>query len=207
MWGDPCELWSVAGGGKLGAAAAAGRGGRVPGEGIWLNPCLCAQSRARPNKQMSWRLEQRMVYGETPSKESGQPVLKRPKFLAIFREGFKVLVGVRGCRGMTLALKLVGGEEEAVFQKSPSSPHWFQPVWGLGACGQQVVTNLHLGSRRTTQTLAFDRLNILGRLGLLFYLIRCYCLLAPYPSFLHSLTFLIRNCLNLLFGMQQRLRR
>lgn len=36
-----------------------------------------------------------------------------------------------------------GGNRMSV-QKSQSSPFWFQPVWGLWACGHHVVTILHL---------------------------------------------------------------
>ena len=34
-----------------------------------------------------------------------------------------------------------------MFHKS-SLAFWFQPVWGLCVCGQNVVTVLHLGARQ-----------------------------------------------------------
>ena len=71
--------------------------------GIWLNPRLCAQSRVRPDKRIGWHVEQRMVYGGTPSKENGQPMLKRPKFPGGFQgRVLKATFGVRAAGGMTL---------------------------------------------------------------------------------------------------------
>ena len=66
---------------------------------------LCAQNRPRPDKLQGWRLEQRMVYGGMPSKENGQPLLRRPKLPGGFQgRVLKATFGVRAAEGMTFLL-------------------------------------------------------------------------------------------------------
>ena len=98
-----------------------------------------------------------------------------------------------------------------MFQESQSSVFWFQSVWGLCPCAQPEVTILHpgggLSSCRRTQKYVSD--------CYVYPLKRNqdpapslhYCFLTAFPLFLHSLTPLISNCLNLPFGTQGRSRR
>ena len=89
---------------RLLRATRCGRGGGLRGRGMWLTR-LCAQSRMRPDKLQGWRLEQRMVYGGMPSKENGQPLLRRPKLPGGFQgRVLKATFGVRAAEGMTFLL-------------------------------------------------------------------------------------------------------
>ena len=93
-----------------------------------------------------------------------------------------------------------------MFQESQSSAFWFQPVWGpllvlilhldggLGSCRrtQRCVSDCYVYPLRRNQDPASS--------------LRC-CFLTAFPLFLHSLTPLISNCLDLPFGTQGMSRR
>ena len=80
-----------------------------------------------------------------PSKESRQLVLRRPNHPESFQgKVFKdrIREGWCGVCDQLMDILLIGwwwGNQE-----STSSTFWFQPVWGLRACGQQTVNFFHL---------------------------------------------------------------
>ena len=92
-----------------------------------------------------------------------------------------------------------------VFQESQTSAFWFQPVWGPCACAQpEVLFHVVWGlssCRRTQRCVSncYAHPSLQEELGP-----------GPIPTlllFLHPLTPLISNCLNLPFGPQRRSRR
>ena len=110
-----------------------------------------------------------------------------------------------GCRGrdQLMDFLLIGwwwGGNRVMFQESLSSIVWFQPVWGLCAHVQHLVTSLHLGGcgvlspSRTTQKYMSGFLEELGLLLLNW--------LTAFPLILRSLTSLISNWLSLLIRTQ-----
>ena len=176
----------------------------------WLNSSPHAWFPVRPNKPKQQSLEQRKVYCRASAKENGQLMLKRPKLSDGFQGRiFKGDTWGKGCRGHTFLLM-----------------GWW---WG-----KRVMRNLHhplpgsIHSGISARVLSIKSTSFTG-LGPLFLennlkacfrslclsleeevgfcFITALCFLTTFNSFLHSLTFLISNCLKLLFVTQGKPRR
>ena len=117
-----------------------------------LGSSPCAQQSQSADSRW-WREEQCLITGTKQGKWAAWAYKAgtTPAPAVAFRERIlKVTLGVRlaGCVISSWNfLWLVGGEVTAWCFRSLN--FWFPPVWGLHACGQHVVTILHVGRRHS----------------------------------------------------------
>ena len=134
----------------------------------FINPCLkqnatkqglvCPRWR-KPNSDSGCLQQSKGLFAGCQARRTGNSCSKDPNSPMAFRQGFlKTVIGERvvGCVTSSWTLFWLVGNS-VMFPESRSSTFWFQPVWGLRACDQHVVTILHLDGglsfSRTTQSM------------------------------------------------------
>lgn len=145
----------------------------------------------KPSKLKSQSSEQRKVYRRAKQEELGSSCSKVLNSLTVWGE--QIFRKVYRLRELHL---IVDGEVTGWCSRNLSHQLLDSSQKGPRACTQPEVTIPHLGSCRRTQRYMSDCSAHPFRKSQVPVLLLCPCFLTAFPLCLHSLTPLIRNCLD-----------